>query len=460
MLEKDIPNTFALSVKKRFMELGFPLSTSAELSELILPVKIDTTEKKVLSRCDNFFYLEQIIKPYQEEIQSITQDCWGHEFVFQLDSNLKNNALSENKPQNIEPIILPKQQPIKKPDLPDTQKNSNVFSFKNYIQYHSNDSAIKACEYIISKQGKQFSPLLIFSKTGLGKTHLLHATGQKYQEINPNSRIGYISSADFVNEVIHKGIRLGKMEEIRNRYKQCDLLLVDDFDILEKKPACQNEFLNILNSILHKKKPVIICANKPPKEFQHISNRLKSRLLQGILIEIKAPTYADRIKILEINSKIQKIALSNFQIECIANAVQDNVRELNGLLNDIAFQSSLNTNQNTLHDNFADTVSNRIQLNHKAKQQNFLRLQKKVCEYFNIELQDLQSHKRTQEIALARHLFIYVTKHYLNYKTSEIIKFFGRKHPKIVSYSSKKIGLLSQKNIEVKAHLEHLKHIL
>lgn len=454
MHENDISYTFTDTVRKKFIELGFPKATSGQLSKIILPFKVDQVEKKVVARCDNFFYLEQIIKPYQEEIHDIVKKCWGDNFIFEIDNN---NEIIDN----INPIEVsqPKSNPENKSveqELHEEETQISKYTFKNFICGESNVDALNACQYITKNAGKFAEPLFIYGQTGVGKTHLLHAIGHELFSKNKNIRIIYVSIHDFINEVIHKGIRLGKMEDVRKKYKLCDVLLVDDMQSLEKKKVCQAEFFHIINAVLQRKKQIILTSNTAPKDFKYIDTRLKSRFLQGVILEINLPTKDDRIAIIQGKLHNIRLNISKEMVDFIASNLKTNVREIEGALNDILFKSVALKNSSKAKENIVHVLKQRLPdvSTLQAKKQNLKFLQKIVCQYFDIEISVLKSTARNKNLTLARHIAIYIAKERLQFKTCEIATAFERKHHKLVSYAVRKVNTLLNTNNEIKQHIE------
>jgi len=465
MLDKDIAHTFTTSIKRKFMELGFPSSTSGHLSKIISPFKIDAVNKTIHSRCENFFYLEQIINPYRDEIHNIVKQCWGDSFVFEIDNKLNFPLVTDkvipstpNMPTQTQSDEIVKKNPVSVAVHNSTSKFAIQFpfTFEAFVPCKSNINALKACHYLLKQNLEQHIPLCIYGSTGTGKTHLLQASGNAFLQSNPKLNVMYLSVHEFINEVIHQGIRQGKIEEIRNRYKFCDLLLVDDLDVLEKKNSCQIEFFQIISHVIQNKKQIIITANKPPKDILNISSRIIGRVSQGVLVELKKPLINDRIKILQNVSKERNLNISTAQIELIASALSPNIREIFGVLNDFEFQKTFSITQKEQGEQIAQIISNRGQSFENTKTTTIDHLQKTICSYFNITLSDIKSKKRSHNISLARHVAIYIAKEILKFKSSEIAYEFERKHQKIISYSIKKITKLLEHSIEIQAHLNSI----
>lgn len=496
MIENDVSHTFTDTVRKKFIELGFPKATSGQLSKIILPFKVDPIEKKVFARCDNFFYLEQIVKPYQEEIHDIVKKCWGENFVFEIDnsaldgqepelvneSSIKTNMTTQNENdiKNVQTLasvqvdiqknsnLSVKHNTVKKhfdnpvitkPDVSIKFSDTNEISqytFENFIAVEKNIDALNACQYVVQNSSKTFSkPIFLYGETGIGKTHLLHALGNEFFTKNKQIKVLYVCIHDFVNEIIHKGIRLGKMEEIRKKYNSCDVLLIDDVQSLEKKAVCQTEFFHIVTHLLQKNKQLVMASNKHPKDFKNIDPRLKSRFFQGAIIQMHLPEKLDRIQILKQKANNLRLSLSDNTISVMADLLKTNVHEIEGVLNDIAFKTNALKNSinesniiKIIHDRLPKTteISN-------TKRIDLIDLQKIVCQHFGISLQEMKGKQRYKNIALARHLAIYLAKTYLNLSSTVIATAFARAHHKVVSYSVKKISAFKTINEDAQQHL-------
>lgn len=475
MIENDISHTFTDTVRKKFIELGFPKATSGQLSKIILPFKVDPIEKKVFARCDNFFYLEQIVKPYHEEIHDIVKKCWGESFVFEIDNSASEPLQSTpSEPTSIERVInqqivqkstaIESRHHEQKNDLKSPAFKESKYDFGNFIAIEKNLDALNACQYVVKNFQHGFTkPIILYGETGTGKTHLLHAIENAFTSQNKHIKILHICIHDFINEIIHKGIRLGAMDDIRKKYNSCDVLLVDDIQSLEKKTVCQTEFLHIMANLLQKNKQLVMTTNKHPKDYKNIDQRLKSRFLQSAIIQTSVPETSARFQIIKQKIKNLNISLSDDSIALLANTLECNVHEIEGALNEIAFKTKVFNNKLT-KTHIATIIDNR-----RPQQQNcnvpirkisLSELNEMICQYFGLDLTELTGRQRQKKVVSARHLAIYFAKTYLELSSTVIANHFGRKHHKIVSYAVKKITSDSHVHVEMKEHLKYLQHHL
>ena len=364
MTNKRLQQIFSENLNSKFVELGFPKTTASKITKLIL--QYEEIDFNIISICPDEFYRDQIIGPQTKEIDKIVKNCWGENYSFKLSSHSLSEKLVPKKTTPLFSSIVEKAPEINlitpsvtlKKNIPtpsETIKENSVdfkntsindqmthskrslepsFNFTNFIRCQSNLAAYTACESVANNPGNLSNPLFIYGSTGLGKTHLLHSVGNEILKNNPKSNILYVTSNDFVNDVIHRGIKSGKMEEVRKKYNSCDVLLVDDIQFLENKDACQIEFFHTFNELCQRKKQIVITCDKFPKDIPNIEERLKSRFLQGLLVDVEPPGFEDRVALIESKSRSSRLNIDEESCFLIASHAKTNVRELEGLLKD------------------------------------------------------------------------------------------------------------------------------
>jgi chromosomal replication initiator protein len=330
------------------------------------------------------------------------------------------------------------------------------FKFETFVRGESNLIAYSACEAVSKNPGSLSNPLFIYGATGLGKTHLLHSVGHKIQEERKNFKVLYITSADFINDVI-QGIRFGKMESIRRHYIMCDVLLVDDIQFLENKDTCQLEFFHIFNELYLRSKQIVITSDKFPKDIPNIEERLKSRFMQGLLADVEPPGFEDRVSIIEIKSKFLKLDLSRDLIFLIATHAKTNVREIEGILKTILINHHMTGQAPTL-----EYVSHLLKRLSKS-QTNSLdiqTIQKVVSQHFNIKISELISPSREKKIVVPRHIAMFLSKEMMNLSVVDIAEAFERKDHTTVIHALQKIRKLLEGEREVYAAFSEIKRKL
>lgn len=475
MLDKEINKFFSEQLRARFIELGLSKTISSKVTKLVSNAVI--LENKVLCTCCDPFYLDQVITPQKHEIDRIVKVCWGEEFSFEIQGipmekenevRHQESRLEPKTEQHIGALYLEAELETENSDKIDVpvlvhpqgcRALEPDFKFSTFISCESNLAAYSACEAVAKNPGSLSNPLFIYGSTGLGKTHLLHSVGNEVLRANPDAIVLYITSNDFVNDVIHRGIKSGRMEEVRKKYNSCDILLVDDIQFLENKDACQIEFFHIFNGLYQKKKQLVFTSDKFPKDIPNIEERLKSRFLQGLLVDIEPPFFEDRVAIIEVKSNQIGLKINRDVSFLIAKHAKTNVREIEGVLKDLLVAKKITGLDPTI-----DSVNNILKRRfpNQAYKNNIdvTEIQREVCNYFEIKMSDLMGQNRQKKFVLARHTAMFLAKEVLNLNILQISDSFGKKdHTTALHAISKIKEMLSQGN-EVKESIEQIKRNL
>ncbi len=465
--EKELIEQFILKLKEKLNEFGLQRSTIIKICKELFPLQVES--EKLISYCQHSFYLDHIIFPQIDEFQKLTQIIFGENFLFEVHSEnkkKKKNIYKEEVASNPESLFLEeKEEEVKNPEIVENchenfsinlnvsqnnflvDSNSTLNSDMNFTAFiccQSNYAAYTASEAVSKSPGKHSNPLFIYGSTGLGKTHLLHSVGNEILKNNPQFKIRYVNSNDFINDVIHRGIKSGKMQEIRKKYNQCDVLLVDDIHFLENKEVCQLEFFYTFNELYQKKKQIIMTSDKFPKDIPSIEERLKSRFLQGLLVDIELPSFEDRVAILETKIQQMKLNITSSQIFLIATHAKTNIRELEGLLKNLSVKQKLNGSCYADED-ILSVLRKRFPVDNSAVNSvDISQIQKIVAEFFRIEFNELLGPQRQKNIVMARHIAMYLAKDLLDCNVVQIAKSFGRKDHTTAIHAIAKIKDLIQ----------------
>lgn len=474
MTEKEKNKIFLDQLKSRFIEIGLSKAISLKIAKLVSDVIVLEKEKKVISNCYDPFYLDQVIAPQKNEIDEIVKKCWGKDYSFEIETNhiYQTNMELISQPEKQVPIetsaflfeTSPKPHQEITTIVDETKKNPVLgrtiekdLNFKTFVRCESNTAAYTACEAIAKNPGNLSNPLFIYGSTGLGKTHLLHSVGNEVLKQNPESNILYITSNDFVNDVIHRGIKSGRMEEVRKKYNSCDMLLVDDIQFLENKDACQIEFFHIFNELYQKKKQLVFTSDKFPKDIPNIEERLKSRFLQGLLVDIAPPFFEDRVAIIEVKSSYIGLNIGREISFLIAKHAKTNVREIEGILKDLLISKQISNSEPTIESvtmilkrRFPTQVNQYVNLDITG-------IQKEVCQHFEIKMSDLMGHSRQKKLVLARHIAMYLGKEMLNLNILQLSESFGKKDHTTALHAISKIKELLEKDFYTKETVENIK---
>ena len=310
------------------------------------------------------------------------------------------------------------------------------YTFDNFVPGNSNQFARAAAMAVAETPGKTYNPLFIYGGVGLGKTHLMHAIGNKVLDARHDFSVLYISSEQFTNEVV-SSLRHDKMVELKEKYRNLDLLLLDDVQFIAKKTATQEEFFYTFNALYEKQKQIVISCDRPPKEISEVTDRLRSRFNMGLIADIQPPDVETKLAI--ISKKADMMEIKNISPEVagfLATKIKSNIRDLEGSLIRIAAQAALTGEEITLET--AKKILKDI-IHDEDKPVTIDAIQKMVCDFYNISLSDIKAKRRTKDIALPRQVAMYLSKQITEASLNDIGKHFGGKDHATVIYACKQM---------------------
>lgn len=328
------------------------------------------------------------------------------------------------------------------------------YTFENFVSGPSNQFAQAAAKAVSDSPGKVYNPLFIYGGVGLGKTHLISAIGNNVIDSKHDYNVLYVSSEQFTNEVV-SAIRHGKTEELKKRYRNVDLLLIDDIQFVENKVQTQEELFYTINTLYEKQRQIVISSDRPPKEIKSVTDRLRSRFSMGLIADIQAPEFETRVAIIHKKAAMERISLKEDVVNFIASKIKTNIRELEGGLIRLGAQAALTGSpidvsmaKNVLKD-FIQDDEKPITVEH---------ILKTVCEYFGLKMQDIKARKRTKEVALPRQIAMYLSKQLTGGSLSDIGKNMGGKDHATVIYACKQVEDKKSKDENFNRMIETLLH--
>lgn len=312
---------------------------------------------------------------------------------------------------------------------------SPMYTFENFVVGASNQFAHAAAGAVAEAPGGTYNPLFLYAGAGLGKTHLLHAIGHKLLADKPDTKVCYIRAEAFMNELIN-GIRYEKMNAFREKYRNMELLLIDDIQFIAGKERTQEEFFHTFNAIYESNHQIVVASDKFPKEIPGLDERLRSRFEWGLVADIQAPDTETKVAILKKKADANNVDLPSDVAFFLANNIHSNVRELEGLFNRLCAFSSLNKTEITI--DFAKETLKDF-LSKKDKHLNVDYIQKTVASFFNLKVIDLKSKKRKKVIAFPRQIAMYLSRELTGDSYPEIGNKFGGKDHSTVIHAVNKI---------------------
>jgi chromosomal replication initiator protein len=326
------------------------------------------------------------------------------------------------------------------------------YTFESFIVGASNQFAHAAAMAVADQPSKSYNPLFLYGGVGLGKTHLMQAIGHTLKRRNPSLRLTYISAEKFTNEVI-ASIRLERMAAFRDRFRNMDVLMVDDIQFIATRERTQEEFFHTFNALYDQQKQIVISSDCPPKEISSIEERLRSRFEWGLIADIQPPDLETKIAILQKKAESERVQVPDDVAEYIARAIKSNIRELEGALIRLMAYASLTgaiinlpTAQQVLK-NIIETQDKKVTIE---------QIQKRVGEHFGLRAQDLKVRSNSKQIAFPRQVAMFLVKQLTSASLPEIGRQFGGKHHTTVLHSINKIETLRHSDKDLNKTINRL----
>ena len=342
---------------------------------------------------------------------------------------------------------------------PNSYPNSTLnpkYTFDSFVVGNSNRFAHAAALAVAEAPAIAYNPLFIYGGVGLGKTHLMQAIANEILVNNRNANILYVTSEKFTNQLIN-AIKDGKNELFRNKYRNIDVLLIDDIQFIAGKERIQEEFFHTFNTLHENGKQIIISSDKPPKDIKLLEDRLKSRFEWGLIADISKPDYETRLEILRKKAQLDNIIIDDEILSDIATKIDSNIRELEGILNKLIANASLTNCQITIE--MAEKAINDV-VTKKDKVLSLELIQETIAKYFNITVEELKGVKRSNDVTFPRQIAMYLCRNVAQLPLTKIGEGFGKRDHTTVIHACTKIEKEVQNNISTKRIVESVKNIL
>lgn len=408
-------------------------------------------DTKVTIAAPNSFAREWLENHYVHLIAGILAELTGQDLII-------NFVVQQDQGKNDDfdlpaPIIQPK-----KNDLNETNGMLNPkYTFDTFVIGANNRFAHAASLAVAEAPAKAYNPFFIYGGVGLGKTHLMHAIGHYVLEHNPNAKVVYLSSEKFTNEFIN-AIRDNRPGEFRNKYRNVDVLLIDDIQFLAGKESTQEEFFHTFNTLHTESKQIVISSDRPPKEIPTLEDRLRSRFEWGLITDITPPDLETRIAILRKKAKADGLDIPNEVMHYIANQIDTNIRELEGALIRVVAYSSL-VNKDITVELAAEALKDIIP-NSKPRVITIFDIQKAVGEHFHVKQEDFTAKKRTKSIAFPRQIAMYLSRELTDFSLPKIGEEFGGRDHTTVIHAHEKISKLLKEDKQLQQDIQQIRSIL
>ena len=331
------------------------------------------------------------------------------------------------------------------------------YTFSTFVVGNNNRFAHAAALAVAEAPAASYNPLYLYGGVGLGKTHLMHAIGNEILRNNKNSKILYVTSENFTNQLIN-AIKDNTNDQFRNKYRSIDILLIDDIQFIAGKERIQEEFFHTFNTLYESGKQIILSSDKPPKDISLLEDRLKSRFEWGIIADISNPDYETRLAILRKKAQLDNIIIDDEILTAIATRIDSNIRELEGTLNKIIATASLSPSKQITMEMTEKAINDIVSQQEKVISAEFI--QETVAKYFNIDPQDLKGSKRSNDITFPRQIAMYLCRNVANMSLPQIGRDFGKRDHTTVMHACTKIEKDIKTNSNTKLIVESVKNII
>lgn len=407
---------------------------------------ISFTENEIVFKSETKFIQDLMQTQYSTLLQKtfayLTNKSYDISFVV-------TNSQSEN---NLDKVVQ-SDTPIENKLVYSNSSLNPRYTFNSFVVGNNNRLAHAAALAVTEAPGASYNPLFLYGGAGLGKTHLMHAIGNEILRNNKTLKVLYVTSEKFTNEFVN-AIKDNTNEKFRNKYRTVDVLLIDDIQFIAKKDAVQEEFFHTFNALQENGKQIVISSDKPPRDIQLLEERLKSRFEWGLIADVSAPDYETRLAILRKKADLDNIIIDDEILSNIANKIDSNIRELEGALNKIVAHASLSNMPITLEmaeESIYDIVSK------KERVISIEYIQEVVSKYFGIDVKDLKSSKKSNDIVFPRQIAMYLCRSMANASFPKIGDEFGRRDHTTVMHAYKKIDKEMKSNPNTKLIVDNVK---
>ncbi len=442
----------------------FPLEDGITSAERTWAEVLDALKSRITARAYETWFGET--KPLALQDGRLIIEVPNEFYIDWLEAHYNpiiNKILKEIGKKNLEIVYRPRP----KPEELDTRLNKRNpgtvsvqsrlqgrYTFENFIVGRSNEFAYAAAKAVASSPAGQYNPLFIYGGVGLGKTHLIQAIGNRIRKTHRSLKVYYTPAENFMNEMV-RAIQKRNMVNFKYKYRQLDVLLIDDIHFLADKEMLQEEMFHTFNSLYDAGKQIVMTSDRPPKEIPSLEKRLVSRFEWGLVVDIRPPDLETRMAILRYKAEEEGIDVPQEVIEYIARAVRDNVRELVGSLTRVIAYSSITGRKITL-DDAKDILKDLIKPSRRISVSQIIEV---VATKFNVRESDIRGTSRRSDILIARQVSIYLARTLLGLSFTKIGSQFGKDHSTVI-HTIRKVENMLKNDPEIVQKVEEIKNLL
>ena len=427
--------------------------TSITYETWIKPLEIQSIEgNHIVFKAISEYHKDSIQSRYSplilNTLKFITNKDWSFSVVW-----------NQEEEEQVENQIITSEKRVNTDDDVTQYANKTLnpkYTFETFVVGNNNRFAHAAALAVGDRPGEAYNPLFLYGGVGLGKTHLMHAIGNRILQNNRKANVLYVTSEKFTNQLIN-AIKDFKNEAFRNKYRNIDVLLIDDIQFIGGKDRVQEEFFHTFNTLHEEGKQIIISSDKAPKDIPLLEDRLKSRFEWGLLADLSNPDYETRLAILRKKAQDENIIVDDHILSNIANKIDSNIRELEGVFNKIVAIASLN-NEPISIELAEKTINEFKQQSEKVISADFIK--ETVAKYFNVNKDDLASDKRSNDITFPRQIAMYLCREVANLSFPKIGDEFGNRDHSTVMHAYKKIEKETKDKNNTRLIVESVKNII
>ncbi len=419
---------------------------------------IKTIKPLQIDEKDNFYIVaqsvtakNQVLRNFLDKVSECCYEIVGKKLeIVVLDQNEEAEFLKNSQQKEI----------VSKHD--EKSPFMEKYTFDNFVVGKSNQFVYAAARTVAENPGKRYNPLFIYGGVGLGKTHLLHAIGNYIYEFSPELKIKYVTCEQFTNDYIaslYSSSKNKSIMEFRGKYRNLDVLMIDDIQFIYRAKETQEEFFHTFNELIMNNKQIIICSDRPPKEIENLEDRLKSRFSSGLIHDIQPPDIETRIAILHKKSQLEKYYAEDDVINYIAEHIESNIRELEGKLSEVYFLATLNGKKVATMEE-AEEIFKKNKTFETKSELTAEKITNTVCEYFKIDYKDIVGKKKNKEVVEPRMIAVYLISELLNLPLVNIGKIFGGRDHTTIMHSRDKISEEIKNNKKIAKYIDEIKKML
>ena len=445
------------TVKEKWPEIIEHLRVEHELSNVsfntwIQPLKVyDVVDNTVFILVNMNASVEYIEKKYQLPLKVCIAEITGTEYEVVFISE------DDDRLNEIQNMAIEANQKKKSKSAAEKAGLNPKYTFDTFVVGGNNNFAHAASLAVAESPGEVYNPLFLYGGVGLGKTHLMHSIAHFILDKNPKKKVLYVTSETFTNELIET-IRNGNntaMSKFREKYRNIDVLLIDDIQFIIGKESTQEEFFHTFNSLYSANKQIIISSDKPPKDMEILDERFRSRFEWGLIVDITLPDYETRMAILHKKEDMDGYNVSEDVIKYIANNIKSNIRELEGAFNKVVAYAKLEKKEVTLE--LAEQALKDIVAPNENKQITADYIISMVAEHFNVSTADLCGNKRSSKIVMPRQVAMYLCREILAIPLKNVGQYLGNRDHTTVMHGVEKIEKELQNNEQLQNTIDTLK---